>query len=141
MKKKEDKDARRKFLKNSLALGAAALAAGPAASLAPKSETGNSAEVDDSGLKALVSVSHFSTYAVMQPYSAAQLFARQAVKDLVTENPFVLSEYQISPSPDIPLLEGLSPGLFLGERADHCGTTSTLSASADWSSPIDSPPK
>ena len=80
------------------------------------SDTGNKAIADESGLKATASIDHFSTHVARVPLTTEQILAKQAVKDLVITNPFLLSEFAITLSPDMPLMEGLSVPVLVNRR-------------------------
>ena len=79
-------------------------------------DAGISAAVDASGLRAIASVNHFSTYVLRQPYSMAQLAVRQTIKEILQSPSFVLPEFEVTLAPDMPLMEGLSIPVLVKKR-------------------------
>jgi len=71
-------------------------------------DTGRTAVVDASGLMATGAVDHFSVFTARAPYTAEQILAREAFKELLPGFLPSHGEYEITLSPDRPLMEGLS---------------------------------
>ena len=77
-------------------------------------DTGKTAAVDDSGLRAVAYVDHFSTYVVKRAFTTSELAARELFMEV--GHVHILSEFEIEIPPELDLLEGLSVPVLVKRR-------------------------